>query len=117
MTSTGKFKRLPFGKLKCRRAVAGRRHQDTFGRAFVLKRPEQIAYGTDTDGVLVSLSLNDHFSAEYRTWIVGDAVDAAVARRLCLTRFQAHLLEQVRDQRLELSRRQSHKIRALVQCR
>ncbi len=66
--------------------------------ALVLHRPEQVADGADSDGVLVALRLDDDLAAEDRARVLGDAVDAAVAGRLGLPGLQAHLLEEVGDQ-------------------
>jgi len=67
--------------------------------------------------VLVALGLDDDLATEDRTGIVGNAVDSSVARGLGQAGLQAHLLEQVGDQILELSWRELHQVGALVDRR
>src|SRR6266545_349902 len=88
---------LVFGELERRLPVTARGDENAFRSAFVLNRPEQVAHSANPDGVLVPLRLDDDFAAEDRVVVVGDAVDASVARRLGLPRFQAHLPEEVGD--------------------
>src|SRR5438034_2843496 len=111
---TEQLKRLPISKFKGCLAVPAGCHQYPFRCTFVLYHAKEVTNGTYTNSMLVPFGLNDHYPTENRTGIEGNTVHSIITRCLSESRFQAHLLEQIRNQRLELRGSKIHEIGTLI---
>src|SRR5947208_12711832 len=109
------LERLAVGEVERRLPITTGGHEDALRCTFVLHRSEQIAHSAHADRVLVALCLNDDLSSEDRPGIERHAIDSAASPGLSLPRLKSHFLEEVRNQRFKLGRRQLHEVRALVQ--
>src|SRR6266496_2047614 len=103
-----------FSRFKGCLAVPTGCHQYPFRCTFVLYRVKEVTNGTYTNSVLVPFGLNDHFLTKNRTGIEGNTVHPTITRCLSESRFQAHLLEQICNQRLELRGSKIHEIGTLI---
>jgi hypothetical protein len=62
------------------------RYKNSFRRALIVQRSKQIADGADSDGVLVTLSLNNDLSSQDGTGIKSNTVNTAITGGLCKSR-------------------------------
>ena len=96
-------------------AVAARRNQNALVGAFVHHRAVKVAHRRNADRVPIALGLDHDLAAQDGARVVGDDVDAAVARGAGQLRFEPHPRKEVPYQVLELVGVQVHQVGPAVE--